>query len=90
VLHGSSSIAIAKYTLTRDERKSLCEWLKGVKFPDGYGSNISRLNKLPGKISGMKNHNCHVFLQGLLPVAIQKFLTLEIQTTLTELSTFFN
>ncbi|XP_062147815.1 uncharacterized protein LOC133856781 [Alnus glutinosa] len=24
---------IVKYTLTRDERKSLCEWLKGVKFP---------------------------------------------------------
>jgi hypothetical protein len=82
---------IAKYTLTRDERKSLCDWLKGVKFPDGYASNIGRcVNKVPGKISGMKSHDCHVFLQRLLFVAIQKILTQEIQTTLTELSTFFN
>ncbi|XP_062176073.1 uncharacterized protein LOC133881134 [Alnus glutinosa] len=82
---------IAKYTLTRDERKSLCEWLKVVKLPDGYASNISWcVNKLPGKISSMKSHDCHVFLLCLLSVAIQKFLTLQIQTTLTELSTFFN
>lgn len=48
------------------------------------------MNKVHGKISGMKSHDCHVFLQRLLPVAIRKFLTLEIRTTLTELSTFFN
>jgi len=82
---------IAKYTLTRDERKSLCEWVKVVKFPNGYASNISRcVNKVPGKISGMKSHDYHVFLQCLLPVTIRKFLTLEIRTTLTELSAFFN
>jgi septum formation topological specificity factor MinE len=82
---------IAKYTLTRDERKSLCEWVKVVKFPDGYASNISRcVNKVLDKISGMKSHDYHVFLQRLLPIAIRKFLTLEIRTTLTELSTFFN
>jgi len=82
---------IAKYNLTRDERKSLCEWVKVVKFPDGYASNISRcVNKVPDKISGMKSHDYHIFLQCLLPVAIQKKLILEIQTTLIELSTFFN
>lgn len=82
---------IAKYTLTRNKRKSLCEWVKVVKFPDGYAFNISQyVNKVPGKIFGMKSHDYHVFFQRLLPVAIQKFLTLEIQTTLTELSTFSN
>jgi hypothetical protein len=45
---------------------------------------------VPDKISGMKSHDYHVFLQRLLPIAIRKFLTLEIRTTLTELSTFFN
>jgi hypothetical protein len=54
---------LAKYTLTRDEKKGLCEWLKCVKFPDGYASNIGRcVNKVPGKISGMKSYDCHVFL----------------------------
>jgi hypothetical protein len=82
---------IANYTLTRDKRKRLCEWVKVVKFPDGYASNIGRsVNKVPGKISCMKSHDYHVFLQCLLHVAIRKFLTLEIRTTLIELSTFFN
>ncbi|KAK9286236.1 hypothetical protein L1049_014622 [Liquidambar formosana] len=31
----------ACYTLSANERKGLCEWLKLVKFPDGYASNIS-------------------------------------------------
>jgi hypothetical protein len=66
---------LVKYTLTRDEKKSLCEWLKCVKFPDGYASNIGRcVNKLPGKISSMKSHDCHVFLQHLLPCCNLKFL----------------
>ena len=34
-------ITLVKYTLTRDEKKSLCEWLKCVKFPDKYAFNIS-------------------------------------------------
>jgi hypothetical protein len=39
------------------------EWFKGVKFPNGYASNISRrVNKLFNKIYEMKSHDCHVFL----------------------------
>ncbi|GLT52919.1 hypothetical protein SLA2020_262280 [Shorea laevis] len=89
-LQTNGAMPLAKYTLTRDEKKSFCDWLKGVKFPDGYASNIGRcVNKLPGRISGMKSHDCHVFLQRLLPVAIRGCLTTEIRTTLTELSNFF-
>jgi hypothetical protein len=81
--------------LTRDQKKKrkkkrLCDWLKGVKFPDGYTSNIDRcVNKLPDKLSGMKSHDSHVFLQRLLPVAIRGYAKLEIQTTFIKLSTFF-
>ena len=31
----------ALFTLTKDEGKKCCEWLKGVKFLDAYASNIS-------------------------------------------------
>jgi hypothetical protein len=76
--------------LKKDEKKGLCEWLKCVKFPDGYASNIGRcVNKVLGKISGMKSHDCHVFLQRLLPVAIRNLSTPEIRSTLTEFSNFF-
>jgi len=30
----------APYTMSADEKKLFCEILKGVKFPDGYASNI--------------------------------------------------
>ena len=29
----------ACYTLSSDEKKRFCEWLKLVKFPDGYAAN---------------------------------------------------
>jgi hypothetical protein len=62
----------AKYTLSEIEKTSFCEWLKCVKFPDGYTSNISRcVNTKEGKISGMKIHDCHVLLQRLLQVVDQ-------------------
>ncbi|CAN1782145.1 hypothetical protein LINPERHAP1_LOCUS15680 [Linum perenne] len=32
----------ACYTMTKEERKLFCQFLKEVKFPDGYASNISR------------------------------------------------
>jgi hypothetical protein len=56
-------MSLMKYTLIRDEKKSLYEWLKSVKFSDRYASNIGQcVNKLPSKILRMKSHNCHVFL----------------------------
>jgi hypothetical protein len=82
-------MSLVKYTLTRDEKKGLCEWLKCVKFSDGYASNIGRcVNKILGKILETKSHDCHVFLQRLLPVTIRNVFTLKIRT-LTEFSNFF-
>jgi hypothetical protein len=86
----TTTMPLAKYTLTRDQEKMLCDLLKGVTFPNEYASNIGRcVNKLPGKLLGMKNHDCHVFLQCLLRVIIHGYLKPEIQTALTELNTFF-
>ncbi|XP_042983238.1 uncharacterized protein LOC122312643 [Carya illinoinensis] len=80
----------ACYTLHGDERRSFCEWLQAVKFPDGFAANIARCVTLNGcKISGMKSHDCHIFLQRLLPIAIAGYLQPDIWLALTELSTFF-
>ncbi|XP_026437833.1 uncharacterized protein LOC113336056 [Papaver somniferum] len=79
----------ASYTLSVPERKILCEWLKSVKFPDGYASNIARcVKEKDGKISGMKSHDCHVFLQRILPVALRGFLPKNISSALVELGVF--
>ena len=80
----------ACYTLTFEERKEFCKFLKSVKFPDGYAANISRnVNISDGKILGLKSHDCHVLLQRLLPVGIRPYLNKDICTALVELSGFF-
>lgn len=80
----------ACFTLYGVERKSFCQWLNGVKFPDGFASNIVRCaSAVDCKIFGMKSYDCHIFLQRLLLVSISPFLLLDIRLVLTELSTFF-
>ena len=59
------------YTLSKVERQGFCEFLKSVKFPDGYASNISRCVLInDGKISRLKSHDFHVLLQRSLPIGI--------------------
>ncbi|XP_050222508.2 uncharacterized protein LOC126672598 [Mercurialis annua] len=80
----------ALYALDRDLKKILLEWIQKLKFPDGYVSNLSRcvdLNSL--KMMGMKSHDCHVFMQRLLPIALRELLPPEVWEPLTELSIFF-
>jgi len=32
----------APYVLKKEHRKVVCEWIRKLKFPDGYASNLSR------------------------------------------------
>ena len=47
------------------------------------------MNTNKSRISGMKNHDCHVLLQHLLLVAIRGYFNDNIYTTLIELCLFF-
>ncbi|XP_074355949.1 uncharacterized protein LOC141695614 [Apium graveolens] len=83
----------ARYTLTKKQIEDVCIWIKSLKLPDGYASNIARCvtDKTPhGKLKGMKSHDCHVFLERLLPIAFRDQLYKPIHDALTELSHFFN
>ncbi|KAF5450521.1 hypothetical protein F2P56_030861 [Juglans regia] len=84
------TMSLGCYTLNLNERRIFCDWLSKVKFPDGFASNIARcVNASDGKISGMKSHDCHVFLQALLPVVIGGFLRPDVRQALIDLSSFF-
>ena len=81
----------ASYTLTAAEKVDFCTFLKSVKFPDGFASNISCcVNLKEGKINGLKSHDCHVLLQRLLPIGTRPYLHKNISTTISELSNFFH
>ncbi|CAH9090446.1 unnamed protein product, partial [Cuscuta europaea] len=79
----------AKYTLTKDDCKEFCKFIKSVRLPDGYASNISRCVTDANTLGGMKTHDCHVLLQKILPVAILAFLDRKIRITLIEFCQFF-
>ncbi|KAL0541299.1 hypothetical protein IC582_021341 [Cucumis melo] len=81
----------ASYTLTSSKRVEFCKFLKLVKFPDGFVSNISRcVYEREGKISGLKTHDCHVLLHRLLPIGMRVFLSKNVYTAITELCNFFH
>jgi hypothetical protein len=41
------------------------------------------------KISGMKSHNCHMFIERLLPIALREFLLQNVWNALIELTLFY-
>ncbi|GAU48783.1 hypothetical protein TSUD_406260 [Trifolium subterraneum] len=76
----------AKYSFTSEEAKLVCQWIKELKMP---ASNLSRCADVTkGKMKGMKSHDCHIFMECLLPIAFRS-LPAEIWKPLTELSCFF-
>ncbi|XP_020239246.1 uncharacterized protein LOC109818226 [Cajanus cajan] len=84
-------LPLACHTLSRKEKTSFCQCLRGVKVPQGYSSNVKSLvswNDL--KLVGLKSHDCHVLMQQLLLVAIRGILPNNVISVLTRLCFFFN
>ncbi|KAF5470851.1 hypothetical protein F2P56_011339 [Juglans regia] len=85
-----TSMSLACYMLNVTERRSFFARLSEVKFPDGFASNIAWcVNITEGKIMGMKSHDCHIFMQYLLPVVIGGYLRPNIRGALIEFCSFF-
>ena len=71
-------------------KQVLCEWVKNLRYPDGYASNLARcVDMQKVKLFGMKSHDCHVFMQRLLLIAFRELFPLNVWKALTELSMFF-
>jgi hypothetical protein len=80
----------ARYTLSTQQKKAFCEFLREVKFLDGFASNISRCLSTEGtKLQGLKTHDCPILLQRILPAAMRGLLDKDIYEALAELGKFF-
>ncbi|KAM5584841.1 hypothetical protein ABKV19_004281, partial [Rosa sericea] len=80
----------APFELSAVDIKAICEWLLNLKVPDGYCANVSHwINANRRSISGMKSHDCHVFLERLLQLVVQELLPKKPCEALIELSYFF-
>ncbi|CAK8564978.1 unnamed protein product [Lathyrus sativus] len=79
----------ANYSLTSQEVKVVYRWLKELRMSDGYASNLARCADVnTGKLHGMKSHDCHVFMERLLPIAFGS-LPNHLLNPLIEISQFF-
>jgi hypothetical protein len=62
----------ASFVLEKNAQLLVYKWLKSLHFLDGHASNISRLvNMEECRLYGMKSHDCHVFMQTLIPLAFR-------------------
>ena len=58
-----------------EAKAALFKWVASdVKFSDEYVSNLSRCVEQGQTFSGMKSHDCHVFMRQLLPFAFSELL----------------
>ncbi|KAI5339101.1 hypothetical protein L3X38_018373 [Prunus dulcis] len=82
---------LAFFSLKPNDKKEFLKFVSSVKFPDGYASNIARcVNVDGGKFTGLKSHDCHVFMQRLLPVGIRHLLPEDVVKPIMLLSRFFS
>jgi hypothetical protein len=55
------------YCLKPVERKKILKWLKKLKFPYHYVSNIKQaVNVITGKLNGLKSHDYHIIIESLM------------------------
>ncbi|KAL0284750.1 UNVERIFIED_CONTAM: hypothetical protein Sangu_2811100 [Sesamum angustifolium] len=65
----------AVYTLVKEQKRRVCEWIHSLKFHDGYESNLTRcVDMMELRMHDMKSHNCYVFMQKLIPIAFHEML----------------
>jgi hypothetical protein len=65
----------ADYILKRPHRKEVLEWMRTLRFPDGYAANLSRgVNVQTGKVLGMKSRDFHIWIERILPAMTRRYL----------------
>jgi len=80
----------ASFVLEKNAQLLVYKWLKSLRFLDGHASNILRLvNTEECRLYGMKSHDCHVFMQTLIPLAFRDLLSKGIWDALTKIIHFF-
>jgi hypothetical protein len=89
--NGRYELPPASYNLTCDEKKAMCESLRGIKVPSRFTSNIRKLVSMKDlSLCGYNCHDCHVLLTLFLPIAIRAIMPVYVRMVITWLCYFFN
>jgi hypothetical protein len=79
-------------TLSKYEKKDFCGFLKKMKVPTGYSTNVSRLISFSDlKVApGIKSHYYHVLLTQMIIVRFQNILPVNVREAIMNFFFFFN
>jgi hypothetical protein len=81
----------ASYTLTTEEKMSICKCLHGIRVPTGFSTNIKNLVSIPElKMSGYNAHDCHTMLSLFLAIAIRAVNHPYLKMVIKHMCHFFN
>ncbi len=81
--NGKVYLPPACYTLTNEEKKAMCNCLRGVRVPTSFSSNIKRLVSMNDlSFSGYNSHDCHVMLTVFLAIAIRAIEPLHVKVVI--------
>ncbi|GJS15686.1 reverse transcriptase domain-containing protein [Tanacetum coccineum] len=84
------AIAVLRYSFTPENQKKFCQFIKGVKLPDGFGSCFKhKVTDNDTNITGLKSHDYHIMMQRLLPYGLQNYLPDKIAKPIIELCSLF-
>ncbi|KAL0419334.1 UNVERIFIED_CONTAM: hypothetical protein Sradi_1346900 [Sesamum radiatum] len=88
--HRPNVIPKAVYTLLKEQKMRVCERIRGLKFSDGYASNLPcYIDMKELQIHGMKSQDYHVFMQKLIPIASHEMFPGHVWSSLTDVSILF-
>jgi hypothetical protein len=78
-------------TLSKHEKKEFCGFLKNVKVPSGYSTNVSRLISFPYlKVApGVKSHDYQVLLTQIIAIGIRNILPINVREVIMNFYFFF-
>jgi hypothetical protein len=79
----------APFCLKPKENESINDLLQNLKCQDGYAVGFRRaVNLETGKLSGLKSHDYHIFMERHFPIMFHRYLNDDMWKTLFELSHF--
>lgn len=76
----------AWYTMTKEQKLAFCEFIRQVRFPDGYAANLAKcVSPDECKLQSLKTHDCYILLQRLIQVGIRGIMDKEIYEAVADL-----
>jgi hypothetical protein len=88
---GKHYLPLASYSLIDEEKKKICQCLRGVRVPTGFSSNITKLVLVKDLfMSSYNSHDYHMMMMVFLAIAIRDIKPISIKVLITRLYYFFN